>query len=130
MKPIGLVVIMSLALSACNAQDDSRTHRMEIPFDRLADEDMRERGRALFLNKCALCHGDRADGRGLRREGLSKRPTNFRSKDWRANADPLDVYTVVTEGKRGTSMPAWPTLGNEQRWALVAYLLGVSEESP
>ncbi len=130
MNAIGLV-IMSLALSACNTQDDAaRFGGDDVPFEQLESHAVRERGRALFLTKCAFCHGVRADGVGVRREGLSRRPTNFRNRDWRANAEPLRVYTLVTKGKRGTSMPAWPTLDDDERWAIVAYVMSVAEESP
>ena len=129
MKTIGFL-IMSLAFSACNSQGDAKQLAVEVPFDQLESHEVRERGRALFLNKCAFCHGVRADGAGVRRKGLSRRPTNFRSRDWRTNADPLHVYTLVTKGKRGTSMPAWPTLDDDERWAVVAYVLSVAGESP
>ncbi len=127
MKAIGLL-IMSLGLLACSA--DPTPLAAEVPFGRLGSHEVRERGRAMFLNKCAFCHGVRADGAGVRRQGLSRRPTNFRSRDWRASADPLQVYSVVTRGKRGTSMPAWPTLDDDDRWAVVAYLLSVAKENP
>ena len=127
MKPIGLL-IMSLALSACNAPGDATQLAATVPFERLESREVRERGQMLYLKHCAFCHGERADGVGIRREGLSRRPTNFRSRDWRENADPLDVYRLVTEGKQGTSMPAWPTLDDDERWAVVSYILSVAGE--
>jgi len=130
MKAFELVMIMSLALSACSAQDDASTFGVVVPLDQLASDDVRERGRAVFLKNCAICHGSEADGNGVRREGLSRRPPNFGNKDWRENAEPGQLYAVVSEGKRGTSMPAWPTLDDEERWAVVAYVLRVSGEGP
>jgi mono/diheme cytochrome c family protein len=129
MKALGLL-IMSLALSACSSQDDARRLDVDVPQDRLDSREAQQRGRVLFLDNCAICHGVRADGEGVRREGLSARPANFRNKDWRARTDALQVYTVLSEGKRGSSMPAWPTLSDEERWDLVAYVLSVSEETP
>jgi len=124
---------MSLALSACNAEDTSSTidySAVEVPFERLSSDDARGRGRDLFRKKCALCHGVRADGNGVRREGLSGKPINFRNREWRANTTPRRVFEVLSEGKRGTSMPAWPTLSSEQKWELVAYVLSVAEDGP
>ena len=131
--PVIGALIMSLALWACSARGE-RTgvdySKVEVPLDRIASADARDRGRALFRAKCALCHGVRADGHGIRRQGLSGQPANFQSKEWRASTDPRYVYTVLSEGKRGTSMPAWPTLSDEQKWEVVAYLLRVSEDGP
>jgi len=132
MKAIG-ALIMSLALWACNAQSDGAAvdySKVEVPVDRLASDEARDRGRTLFRTKCVLCHGVRANGRGVRRHGLSGAPANFQSKDWRANTSPRHVYMVLSEGKRGTSMPAWPTLSNKEKWEVVAYVLSVAEDGP
>ena len=132
MKAIG-ALIMSLAFWACSAQKDGAAvdyNTVEVPVDRLASDEARDRGRSLFRTKCALCHGVRADGRGVRRQGLSGAPANFQSKDWRARTSPRHVYMVLSEGKRGTSMPAWPTLSDEEKWEVVAYVLGVAEDGP
>ena len=132
MKATG-ALLMSLALSACNAEDAPSTvdySTVEVPVERISSDEARGRGRALFSKKCALCHGQRADGRGARREGLSGKPINFHNKEWRANTSPLSLFETLSEGKRGTSMPAWPTLSDEQKWDVVAYVLSVAEDGP
>lgn len=131
MKRIGALII-SLVLWACSAQKDGARdyEALVVPMDRLASDEVRERGRELFQVKCVLCHGVRADGDGVRRTGLSGPPANFRSKDWRSGTNARQVFEVVSEGKRGTSMPAWPTLSDEEKWELVAYVLGVAEDGP
>jgi high-affinity iron transporter len=123
---------MSLALSACSAQESEYTRdygEIEVPVSRLSSDDARERGRELFADKCALCHGKRADGNGVRSKGLSRRPTAFTNPEWRASTSPMAVFKVLSEGKRGTSMPAWPTLSDDQKWDVVAYVLSVAEDS-
>jgi high-affinity iron transporter len=132
MKAMGALV-MSLALSACSAEKAPSAidySEIEVPVERLFSDDARGRGRALFRMKCALCHGESADGNGARREGLSGKPINFHNQEWRANTSPVAVFQVLSEGKRGTSMPAWPTLSDEQKWDVVAYVLSVAEDGP
>lgn len=131
MKRIGALII-SLALWACSAQQDGAKdyEALVVPVDRLASDEVRERGRELFQVKCALCHGVRADGNGVRRKGLSGPPANFRSRDWRGRTSARQVFEIVSEGKRGTSMPAWPTLSDDEKWEVVAYVLGVAEDGP
>jgi len=124
---------MWLALSACNGDDEripAEYRNLRVPVGLLASDEARERGREIFRDRCALCHGIRADGNGVRKEGLSSRPVNFGSKNWRVGASPLSVYTVVSDGKRGTSMPAWPILTDQQKWEVVTYVLSVSEDGP
>ena len=132
MKAMG-ALLMSLALSACSAEETPSTidySTVEVPIARIASDDARARGRVHFKKKCALCHGQRADGRGARREGLSGKPINFHNKEWRANTTPRALFVVLSEGKRGTSMPAWPTLSSEQKWDVVGYVLSVAEDGP
>lgn len=120
-----------LALSACSAgcAPEARSDGdVEVPIGRLSSDEARARGRALFQSRCALCHGEHADGHGVRSRGLSAKPANFRSPDWRSRVTPTYVFRIVSEGKRGTSMPAWPTLSDDQKWDVIAYVLSVSEE--
>ncbi len=121
--------IVWLALSGCDGER-APYGDTAVPTDRLANAEAKARGRALFVEKCALCHGERADGRGVRKRGLSGAPANFRSASWRRRTTPRQVYDVIRKGKQGTSMPAWPTFTDDETWDLVAYLLGVSEEAP
>ena len=126
-------LMMSLVLSACepHGEQTSKGYRdVPVPAELLASNDARARGRQIFEEKCALCHGARADGKGVRQQGLSGQPVNFRSSEWRAGATPRGVYMVLSEGKRGTSMPAWPTLSDRQKWEVVAYVLNVTEHAP
>jgi len=132
MKAMG-ALLTSLALSACSARDDSSAKdysQVQVPTSRLSSDDARARGRALYQEKCALCHGERADGNGVRSKGLSGKPINFQNREWRASAKPPALFEVLSEGKRGTSMPAWPTLSDEEKWDLIAYVLSVAEDGP
>jgi high-affinity iron transporter len=95
----------------------------------LDSDEARASGREIFLAKCALCHGERADGNGVRSKGLSTKAANFRSPDWRARVTPEYVFQIVSTGKRGTSMPAWPTLSETEKWNVIAYILSVSENA-
>jgi mono/diheme cytochrome c family protein len=79
------------------------------------------------VEHCALCHGENADGRGQRREGLTGRPVDFTSAAWRASATPEGVFTVIRDGKPGTSMPAWRSLDDRSIEDLTAYVLSVRE---
>ncbi|KPK17126.1 MAG: hypothetical protein AMJ62_02595 [Myxococcales bacterium SG8_38] len=117
---------------ACRTEDriSSEYEHMQVPMDRIASDEARARGREIYRAKCALCHGREADGHGVRRKGLSNPPTNFQRPQWRQSVTPKYVFQVLSEGKQGTSMPAWPTLTEEQKWDVVAYVLSVAEDGP
>ena len=84
---ISIAVLTSLISLDCGDGgmdgDLPREYRtIEVPYAWLTSEEARTRGRTLFQGNCALCHGERGNGHGLRREGL-RRPvlwiSSFRS---------------------------------------------------
>lgn len=121
---------MALALSSCRGEGDlpPSYSEMRVPEQSLASASARERGRRLFLQNCALCHGVRADGRGERREGLSTPPRDFTDPTAREKSSPRKMFFAIREGLHGTSMPAWKALDEQQTWDLVAYLRSVAPE--
>ncbi len=124
---------MSLAFSACRGRDGDlppRYRDLAVPEAALSSPAARERGRALFLEHCALCHGERADGRGVRREGLTSPPRDFTDPAWRLRTSPRHVFSTIREGERGTPMPAWAALSDSEVWDLVAYLRSVAGNRP
>ncbi|MEE9184018.1 MAG: cytochrome c [Acidimicrobiia bacterium] len=119
-----------LELWGCDATDLPPEYRdVAVPTARLISSDARARGRALFLEHCVLCHGERANGQGRRRI-LSARPADFTDTRWRERVTSRRVYYVVREGIRGTPMPAWKIISEDQTWDLVAYVLSVAERGP
>lgn len=122
--------LLLLSLSGCRSGEDSVPEpyrRVEVPRALLAQEEARLRGRATYLQHCAICHGEAADGRGVRRI-LSSQPVDFTDPSWRQQTSPRRVYFVIREGLQGTAMAAWRVLDEEESWDLVAYVLSVGEE--
>jgi mono/diheme cytochrome c family protein len=121
---------MWLAYSACRGRDGDLPEpyrSVAVPEERLSSAAAREHGRALFLQHCALCHGERADGRGVRRQALNSPPRDFTDPNWSRRTSPRRVFYVIREGSRGTAMPAWKSLEEADAWDLAAYLLAVGK---
>ena len=123
-----IISLMSLPLLSCRADGDlpPSYRAMRVPSERLASADARERGRKLFVEHCALCHGERADGRGVRREGLSSPPRDFTDPSLRRKTSPRRMFFEIREGVRGTAMPSWKAFDEGQTWDLVAFLRSVA----
>ncbi len=119
---------LPLALWACDGGPPAADPPPPVPEARLASDAARQRGRKLFLSHCALCHGERGDGAG-RRRNLSSQPQDFTDPSWRQRRSPAEVYLVIRDGRRGTAMAGWKILDEEQIWDLVAYVLSIAENS-
>jgi DMSO reductase family type II enzyme heme b subunit len=86
------------------------------------------RGKAVYERKCALCHGEKGDGKGPIADEINPAPRDFTSGVYKirttSNRIPSDqdLFKVITDGMPGTTMPSWNVLPEKDRWDLVAYV--------
>ena len=102
---------------------------MTAPTALWIDPSTLERGKAIYADKCAACHGEQGRGDGPEAEDLLVKPPSF--KDSAMVAAMTDAYWFwrVSEGgevepfrSTGSVMPAWKKkLSVEDRWAVIAY---------
>jgi mono/diheme cytochrome c family protein len=100
-----------------------------IPTRVWTDPKMIAKGKEIFTAKCALCHGDKGDGKGPGSVNLPLKPANL--TDGRMVAEMPDNFWVwrVSEGglvepfkSKGSAMPSWKgELSMNDRWAVIAY---------
>ena len=84
-------------------------------------------GEALFLKTakpaaCAMCHGDRADGKGVMGAALMPPPRNFTCGPMMADIPDGQLFWVIKNGSPGTGMMAFSGLPDEQVWQLIHYI--------
>jgi len=83
------------------------------------------RGRRLYEQHCASCHGDTGRGDGPAGEHLEPPPANLAAFGGMPMATAPYLYWTIAEGGApvGSVMPAFEgTLDEEQIWRIVAYL--------
>jgi mono/diheme cytochrome c family protein len=92
-------------------------------------EAQRESGRTLYLRNCAQCHGENGDGVGYATPRLYPRPREFTMGNFKVRSTPSgalpthqDLVNIIRRGMPYTSMPAWPTLSDQQVSDLAHYL--------
>jgi len=93
------------------------------------DPKMIARGKEIYAAKCALCHGEKGDGKGPAALNLPLKPADL--TDPKMVAEMPDNFWVwrVSEGglvepfrSKGSVMPAWKgELSLNDRWAVIAY---------
>jgi len=100
-----------------------------IPTRVWTDPTMIAKGKEIFTAKCALCHGEKGDGKGPGAVNLSLKPADL--TDGKMVADMPDNFWIwrVSEGglvepfkSKGSVMPGWKgDLSMNDRWAVIAY---------
>lgn len=74
-------------------------------------------GRAVFVQQCVPCHGDRAEG---------KIGPNLTDASWLHGAGALAIHGTISDGVLAKGMPAWSAvLGPKATRAVTAYVLSV-----
>ncbi len=71
-------------------------------------------GHRIFLDHCAHCHGNDA-------EGTKKRPS-LRSTRVQQEATDGDLHWLLVNGNRSQGMPSWIKLGDPQIWQVICYV--------
>lgn len=120
------ILLSLLALSGCSGGDTAAKPVPEPPPDLLASTARVDQGRALFVKHCALCHGERGDGHG-RRRNLSQPPRDLTDPSWQAQMEPREVYRAIRYGVPRTPMAAWSVLSEDEIWSLVAFIGSLDE---
>ncbi|HTO02830.1 MAG TPA: cytochrome c/FTR1 family iron permease [Opitutus sp.] len=79
------------------------------------------RGRTLFLQNCASCHGANGDGNGPASRGLVPPAIAFTDKARARERSIFALYQVIEQGISGTSMASFAGLPPSDRWDLAVY---------
>ena len=86
-------------------------------------------GKAIFVEYCSGCHGPRADGRGQQGLNLVPKPQNLRNTQFIRYLTDERMFTSISGGVRGTSMPAFEFILSEQkRWTVMTYVRSLTAD--
>ncbi len=101
----------------------------------LGTEAQRESGKTLYLKFCSQCHGDSGNGEGYATPHLFPRPRDFTAGKYKIRTTPYgalpthqDLVNVIKRGMPFTSMPAWPSLTDQQVSDLAYFIKTFSPE--
>jgi mono/diheme cytochrome c family protein len=82
-----------------------------------------ENGAAIYVEKCAPCHGDTGLGDGPDGKALPVSVAALGLPATAHKASPSAWYTMVTQGNLERFMPPFASLNDQERWDVVAYAL-------
>ncbi len=114
-RALGCLAVLSASLSA------APTGLVRAQGPDVGTEAQRESGKKLYLKFCAQCHGEKGDGEGYAAPHLRPRPRNFSTGKFKVRTTPngalpthQDLVDIIRRGMPYTSMPAWPTLSDQE----------------
>lgn len=91
-----------------------------------------EHGKAVYLQRCAGCHGEKGDGKGPAAGAVLfdvALPRDFTTGVYKFRTTPTgsvpldsDIYRTVTAGIRGAAMPPWFNLPEDDRWDVIHFI--------
>lgn len=81
------------------------------------------RGRIVYSKNCAVCHGERGDGRSRAQHSLIPPPRNFTAPSARAELSEARMIASVTHGRADTAMAGFAhQLSRDDIRAVVSYI--------
>ncbi len=94
-----------------------------------------ERGKQVYLEKCAYCHGDKGKGDGPAADYSMPQPRNLtkghikiRSTSFGKIPTDEDLLNVINNGLRATTMPGWKYLPENDRKSLLIFIKSLSKK--
>ncbi len=94
-----------------------------------ADPDTLAKGKALYNDICATCHGINGNGDGVLAANLQTKPRNFTTGLFKFRSTfsgqlptDQDLSITIKSGTHSTAMTTFETFSPEQIWALVQYI--------
>jgi len=83
-------------------------------------------GKKLYDQNCVTCRGPKGDGKGQLGAALKPAPSDFTKpfNQWAFGKGDLNkVFDVITMGIPNSSMVKWDHLPEQERWALVYFIV-------
>ena len=85
------------------------------------------KGKKVYAQNCAVCHGPEGKGDGAAGASLNPKPRNLVEGKWTKGGSSKDLFLTLTNGIAGGSMVAFAHLSKEDRWALVHYIRSITQ---
>lgn len=140
------VAVTEAATSDDQVADSEKPETIAIAVDEGLDRQKLQLGRAVYVQNCAGCHGESGDGRGVAMVGedgthsyLNPPPRDYRGAfkteraTYKFTSTPLaakprreDLRRIIRYGAKGTSMPSFRWMPEEELEAVIDYIKHLS----
>lgn len=88
------------------------------------------RGKEIYQQSCAICHGSDGKAQTPTARQLVPHPAALAAHEILNTLSPFQVFNAVSYGIQKTSMPAFATLSDDDRWAVASYIFLLPPDLP
>jgi len=86
-------------------------------------KELLDKGQKSFMTNCMACHGEKGAGDGPGAVALNPKPRNYAKDPFKQGDKPEDIFKTLSTGVPNTAMVGFGHLSEEERWALVYWVL-------
>lgn len=116
------------------AENGDAEQQPGVVLEDTVDPERLKQGAEIYRRRCSGCHGITGDGYGPAAEYLQPRPRDYRRGIFKFTSTPYgakparhDLVRVLRRGAKGTSMPAFPWLPDDELEAVIDYVILLSQ---
>jgi|TARA_B100000315_G_scaffold190081_1_gene180065 mono/diheme cytochrome c family protein len=130
-KRLFIIIFISVVLLISNVgnviAEDVDIEALKNP--RSSDPNSKKNGEMRYMQRCAICHGKKADGKGPSAESFEAQPWNFVGGEIEDVSDGF-LFQKIKNGGVWFEMPPFSLiLKDDEIWDIVSYLRFVSTSS-
>jgi len=123
--PPGATTATVAPAHAVTITDADKAKKNPIKFNEVSVD----RGKKTYTSQCALCHGDKGDGKGELAADMKLNLPDFTKSDTLKDRTDGELFAIIGAGK--DPMPSQASrLTETHRWNLVNYLRALSGKAP
>ncbi len=118
--------ILTLSIASCTKNEEEET-KEELAVSKPKGEVDLTKGKAIYHEKCANCHGPKGHGDGPQAAFLDPKPTNFTDAKYMSTLTDEHIFKTISEGGiavgKSNLMPRWKfVLSEDDIWSAIAYI--------
>ena len=88
-----------------------------------------ERGKKLFQTQCAMCHGEKGDGKGELVEDLKIQPPNFTKRETLEKRTDGELFAIIETGS-GVMPGQSKRMRDLHKWEMINYIRALDGKTP